>query len=152
MDLMQTSRSDRWKTLYLPSIFPALVTHPGNESKGLGSGGSQLFIPIWTQKKWGDWQSYGGGGYWISHAPGILSHWFFGWVVQSDISERITLGGEVFHSTEQTSGQGSSTGFNIGGYYNFNERDHLLLSLGKGLRNVNATNQLSSYLGYERTW
>ena len=134
------------------AIFPALVTHTGNNDKGLGTGGSQIFVPVWIQKKWGDWLSYGGGGYWISHAPDIKNHWLAGWVLQKDISERITLGGEIFHVTEQTVGQGSSTGFNVGGYYNFNEHDHLLLSVGKGLRNISTTNQLSIYLGYELTW
>ena len=134
------------------AIFPVLITHTGDNRKGLGVGGAQLFLPIWIQKRWGEWQSYGGGGYWISHAPDIKNHWFAGWLVQKDISAQFTVGGEIFHTTEQTNGQGSSTGFNVGGYYNFDEHNHLLYSVGKGLQNTNLTNQFSLYLGYESTW
>jgi hypothetical protein len=140
------------ETSPMTGIFPILLTHTGDYNKGLGAGGAQFFLPVWIQKKWGKWQSYGGGGYWISRAPDIRNHWFAGWQVQKDISEHVTLGGEVFHSTEQVTGQGSSSGFNLGGYYNFNEHDHLMLSAGKGLQNADLTDRLSTYLAYQRTW
>jgi hypothetical protein len=49
-------------------------------------------------------------------------------------------------------GQGSSTGFNVGGFYNFDEHNHLLFSAGKGVRNAVQTNQVSSYVGYQYTF
>lgn len=133
-------------------VFPIVVTHTGNAGKGLGNGANQVFLPLWLQKKWGDWQSYGGGGYWINHAEGARNHWFFGWQVQREISEHLTLGGELFHNTEQAVGEGTSTGFNLGGSYNLDEHNHVLFSAGKGLTNANATNRFSSYLAYQRTW
>jgi hypothetical protein len=126
-------------------IFPIVVTHTGN-------GGTQVFLPVWLQKRWGTWQSYGGGGYWINRAANTKNHWFAGWQLQKDISEHLTLGGEIFYSTEQVSGEGSSTGFNLGGSYNFDEHNHLLFSAGRGLTNADQTNQFSSYLGYQLTW
>jgi hypothetical protein len=134
-------------------IFPIVLSPTGNADKGLGNGTTQVFLPLWLQKKFGEgWQTYGGGGYWINHAAGARNHWFFGWQVQKDITEQLTLGGEIFHSTEPAIGQGSNTGFNVGGMYNFDEHNHLLFSAGKGLTNAAATNQLSSYLAYQRTW
>lgn len=133
-------------------IFPLVITPTGEAEKGLGNGTAQVFLPIWLQKKWGDWQSYGGGGYWINHATGAKNHWFFGWQLQKDISEHLTFGGEIFHSTESASGEGTSTGFNLGGAYNFDERNHLLFSAGRGLANVSTTNKFSSYVGYQWTW
>lgn len=133
-------------------VFPIVVTHTGNAGKGLGNGANQVFLPLWLQKKWGEWQSYGGGGYWINHAEGARNHWFFGWQVQREISEHLTLGGELFHNTEQAVGEGTSTGFNLGGSYNLDEHNHVLFSAGKGLTNANATNRFSSYLAYQRTW
>ncbi len=133
-------------------VFPLVLTDTGDASKGLGSGGAQVFLPVWLQKRWGEWQSYGGGGYWISHGANMRNHWFAGWQLQKDISERLTLGGEVYHSTEQVTGDGSSTGFNFGGYYNFDGHNHLLFSAGCGLANASRTNKLSSYVGYQLTW
>jgi Putative MetA-pathway of phenol degradation len=133
-------------------IFPLYLVPTGSSSKGLGAGGYQLFFPLWLEKNWDGWQTNGGGGYWYSHIPNSKNHWFFGWQLQKDISEHITLGGEIFYSTEQVPGQGSSSGFNLGGYYNFDEYNHLLFSAGKGLTNVDATNKFSSYLAYQWTW
>ncbi len=140
------------ETSPMVGTFPILLLPSGNESRGLGNGRSQLFLPVWAQKRWGKWQSYGGGGYWIDNAPGAKNHWFYGWQVQKDLTEHLTLGGEIFHSTEAVPGEGSSTGFNLGGYYNFDEHNHLLFSAGNGLTNAQATNKLSSYAAYQRTW
>lgn len=133
-------------------IFPIVITHTGDTDKGVGNGATQVFLPAWLQKKWDGWQSYGGGGYWINHAADAKNHWFFGWQLQKAISEHLTLGGEIYHSTEQVSGEGSSTGFNLGGAYNFDEHNHLLFSAGRGLTNVDMTNKSSSYVGYQLTW
>ena len=140
------------ETSPMVGIFPILLTNTGSYNKGLGAGGDQLFLPLWIQKKWGKWQSYGGGGYWVSRALDVRDRWFAGWQLQKDMSDQLTVGGEIFHQTEQVSGQGGSTGFNLGGYYNFDENDHLLFSAGKGLQNVTLTNQLSTYVAYQWTW
>ena len=136
----------------MAGIFPLVIANTGDADKGLGNGKTQVFLPVWLQKRWGAWQSYGGGGYWMDHAAGARDHWFFGWQLQSDLSEHLTLGGEIFHSTEQATGQGASTGFNLGGTYNLDEHNHLLLSAGRGLTNVSATNRFSSYVAYQWTW
>lgn len=133
-------------------IFPLIETHTGDADKGLGNGATQFFLPVWLQKRWGEWQSYGGGGYWLNNAANTRNHWFFGWQLQKDISEHLTLGGEIYHSTEQVPDAGSSSGFNLGGFYNLDEHNHLLFSAGRGLTNVNMTNQFSSYFGYQLTW
>lgn len=134
------------------SIFPRVVLQTGDADKNLGNGATQYFLPVWLEKKWGDWQSYGGGGYWINRAPDTKNQWFFGWELQRRISEQWTLGGEIFHSTEEVSGEGSSTGFSVGVIYDFDDHNHLLFAAGRGLTNVDATNQCSSYVAYQLTW
>lgn len=133
-------------------VFPLVETNTGDAGRGLGNGALQFFLPVWVQKRWGEWQSYGGGGYWINTAPNATNHWFFGWQLQKDVSERLTLGGELYYSTEPTAGIGMSSGFNLGGIYNFDEQNHLLFSAGRGLANADDTNQFSFYFGYQLTW
>ena len=133
-------------------IFPLVEIPSGNANKELGNGATQVFLPVWVQKRWGEWQSYGGGGFWANNALSAKNHWFFGWQLQKDISEHLTLGVEIYHSTEQVPGVGSSYGFNLGGFYNFDEYNHLLFSAGRGLTNVDMTNQFSSYVAYQWTW
>jgi hypothetical protein len=133
-------------------VFPLVEVPTGNSDKGLGNGHSQIFLPVWLQKKWGKLQTYGGGGYWINSGADNRNNWFVGWQAQYEFSERLTLGAEVFHTTRQKIDQGSSTGFNIGGYYNFDEHNHFLFSGGKGLHNASETNRFSAYIGYQYTF
>jgi Putative MetA-pathway of phenol degradation len=140
------------KNLPEAGIFPLVITPSGDDKKGLGNGSAQFFLPLWLQKNWGDWQTNFGGGYWINKAEDAKNHWFFGWQLQKDLSKYLTLGGELYYSTEEAAGEGSSSGFNLGAIYNFDDHNHLLFSVGSGLSNRSATNEFSSYLGYQWTW
>ena len=77
-------------------VFPMAELPTGNSDKGLGNGKTWWRLPIWIQKSWGDWTSYGGGGYVINHADGQKDYPFGGWLLQKDFGEKWTLGGEVF--------------------------------------------------------
>jgi len=133
-------------------VFPLVELPTGNSDRGLGNGHTQVFIPLWVQKKWGAFQTYGGGGYWINNGEDNRDYWFVGWQAQYDFSDHLTLGGEIFYTTGQIVGQSASIGFNLGGYYNLDEHNHLLFSAGKGLQNAFQTNRVSSYLGYQITF
>jgi hypothetical protein len=134
------------------SMYPQLQTGSGDASRGLGMGGNAFFLPVWLQKNWGRWQLNGGGGYWFSRAPGIHNYSFTGVQIQNAVSDHWTLGAEVFHSGEMSSGQGSSTGFNLGVVNDLDEHNHLMLALGRGLVHASSSNEGSVYAAYLRTW
>ena len=129
-------------------IFPMLELPTGNQNRNLGAGHVRLFLPVWVQK------SFGGGGYWINQDDtlGDKNYWFFGWLLQRKITDKLTLGGELFHQTADTVNGADSTGFNIGGFYDFDEHNHLLFSAGAGLQNASQTNIYSWYVGYQITY
>jgi hypothetical protein len=139
------------ETDWCPQVgtFPIFLLPTGNEDRGLGSGESQVFLPLWLQKSWGPWKTYGGGGYWINPGTGNKNYWFFGWEVQRDMSQYLTLGGEVFHQTRSEVGGDSNTGFNVGANINFSELQHLLLSVG---RDFSGPNDAFYYIGYQLTF
>jgi hypothetical protein len=137
--------TDWWPQL---GIFPIFLLPTGNEDKGLGSGETQVFLPLWLQKSWGPWKTYGGGGYWINPGAGNRNYWFFGWEVQRDMSEYLTLGGEIFHETASEVGGESNTGFNLGAIINFSELHHLLLSVGS---DFSGPSDFFYYIGYQLT-
>jgi hypothetical protein len=128
--------------------FPLVETPTGNDKRGLGGGHLRAFIPLWLQKSWERWTTYGGGGYWINPGSENKNYWFIGWAVQHDLSERITLGTELFYITPQAKGEGSHTGFNVGGFFNFSEEHHLLFSAG---RDIQGSNRFSMYIAYRLT-
>ena len=117
------------KGSWMPQIgtYPLLQVPTGDESRGLGAGHVRAFLPIWVQKGFGDWTTYGGGGYWINHGTGTndQDYWFFGWVLQRKITEKLAFGGEIFHQTADKIGGRDSTGFNLGALYDIDEHRHI---------------------------
>ncbi len=134
-------------------IFPMLELPTGDVGEGLGAGHPRAFLPVWVQKSFGDWTTYGGGGYWINHGGGTpdKDYWYFGWLLQRQVTKQLAIGGEVFYQTATTIGGKDQTGFTIGAIYDFDEHNHLLVSFGTGLQNASSTNQFSWYLGYQIT-
>jgi hypothetical protein len=114
------------------AVFPLVEIPVGDARHGLGEGHTQVFLPIWIQKDFGKWTTYGGGGYWISPGLGNRNYWFAGWLLQRQVTDELAIGAEVFYQTASMVGLGDSTGFNVGGIYDLTEHYHLLFSLGKG--------------------
>ena len=77
-------------------VFPLLEVPTGDAEKGLGTGHAHEFLPIWLQKSWSDWTTYGGGGYWINPGGGNKNYWFAGWLLQRQVTKQLALGGELF--------------------------------------------------------
>ncbi|GAB3627642.1 transporter [Pandoraea terrae] len=129
---------------------PSVTLPTGNDHLGLGDGHSHVSLPLWVQKSFGDWTTYGGGGYVVNRHANERGYWFGGWALTRKINEHLELGGEVFYTGAATVADPSSLAFNLGGKYSFTEHDRLLFSAGRGITHVNATNQFSYYLGYQR--
>ncbi len=129
--------------------FPMLELPTGNSNLGLGNGTVWARLPLWVQKSWGTWTSYGGGGYVVNPARGMRNSPFAGWLVQRDLDKKLTLGTEVFAQGAQSIGGRSSTVLNAGGYYNFSEGFSLLFSGG---HTVAGESHTVEYLGLYWTW
>lgn len=131
------------------AIYPALEIPTGNEHKGLGSGHTQFFLPVWIQKSWSSWTSYGGGGYWVNPGAGNRNWVYLGWELQRDLSKQLMLGTEIYHRTAATEDESAADGFNIGTQFNLSDIYHLLFSAG---RDTNGPNRFISYLGLQWTY
>ena len=130
-------------------IFPMAEIATGSAARGLGNGRTWYRLPLWIQKSWGPWTSYGGGGRDFNRAPGMQDSWFGGALIQRDLSSRLTLGGEVFRQNAQVIGGRGYTLANLGGYYNFTPDFSLLFSGG---RSVAGAQHTVAYLGLYWTW
>jgi hypothetical protein len=129
-------------------IFP-LVELPTTSGESLvGSDHMQTFLPVWIQKSWGKFTTYGGAGYWINPGNNNKNSAFVGWQGQYDFSETISLGGELYYESPDTKDASYNVAFKVGGFLNFNKENHLLFSIGPGLTNKN---DISGYLGYQLT-
>jgi hypothetical protein len=124
-------------------IFP-IIEIPTIKNNTFGNGKAQIYLPLWIQKSWGDLTTYGGAGYWMNPGANNKNWLFSGWEVQYDFSSLITLGGEVYYHTADTTDGKSLTAFNLGGFINFTEKFHLIFSVGHSITNENSFN---SYIG-----
>jgi len=141
------------ETDYLPmiGIFPLVEIPTGNQNRGLGNGKTQYFFPVWLQKDFGKWTTYGGGGYWVNPGSDNRNYWFSGVLLQYSFSEAFYLGGELFHQTADTADGEGSNGFNVGGSLPLVGKLQLLFSGGRGLSNV-SNNKFSYYLALYRAF
>lgn len=130
-------------------IFPQIEAPTGDADRNLGTGHTRQFLPVWLQKSFGDWTTYGGGGYWFNPGAPNKNYWFYGWLLQRKITNNLILGGEIFHQTAGTIEDKDSTGFNLGGIYDLTENYHLLFSAGRGMQNANPTNEFSYYMAFQ---
>ena len=130
-------------------IFPMVEIPTGNHDEGLGNGKAQFFIPLWLQKSWGPWTSYGGGGYWVNPGDGNRNWWFGGWEVQREISKMLTLGVELIYRTADQDDGDNRFGFNAGAMINLTENHHILFSAGS---DISGPNRLSGYIAYQLTF
>ncbi len=143
------------QTKYLPAIgiFPMIELPTGSYSRGLGVGDTWYKLPLWIQKDWGPWTTYGGGGYQVVHQLDYKSFAYEGWLLQRDIGEKWTLGAEIFHHAAEglaTAQTQAATMLDIGGYYYFRKPAfQLLFSIG---RTVVGQPEVYAYLGLYWTW
>lgn len=130
-------------------VFPMIELPAGNAQRGLGNGQPWFKIPLWIQKSWGPWTTYGGGGWAINHAYGYRDYAFGGWLLQRDLGERLTLGGEIFaQGADAVNGRGYTLA-NLGGIINFKPGFSLLFSAG---RTIWGERHTIAYLGLYWTW
>lgn len=133
-------------------IFPLIEVPTGDRTRGLGSGHVPVFLPIWIQKSWGPWTTYGGGGYWSNPGDGARNYWLSGWLIQREVSKHLTVGGEIYHQTRVAVDDPDQFHFNLGGQYNFDEGHHLLFSAGHSLGAYRGPTEFSAYLAYQWTF
>jgi hypothetical protein len=129
-------------------IFPLIEMPTTSKESIVGNDHLQAFLPLWIQKSWGKFTTYGGAGYWINPGENNQNSVFVGWEAQYDFSETFTLGGELYYESPDTQNGSNDLAFKAGGFINLNEENHILLSIGQSLKN---SDEVSGYIGYQLT-
>ena len=96
------------------AVYPQVFTPTGSEQKGLGAGHWKVLLPVWLQKGFGPWTTYGGVGWWRNPGDGNRNFLQYGWLLQRELAEGWSLGGELFHQNSSGSGQPAFTIWNLG--------------------------------------
>ncbi len=130
-------------------IFPLVELPSGSHAEDLGNGRAQVFIPVWLQKKFGDWTTYGGGGYWINPGEGNRNYWYAGWLLQRKLTNAFSAGLEVQYRTADTVGGRASTALNAGGIWDLSDTYHVLFSAG---HSVHGPSEFQGYAALQITF
>ena len=136
---------DGWRpqVAFFPSIDIPLRASSGKNAR--------QFFPVWAQKSFGAWTTFGGGGYWNNPGPGNRDYWFSGWALLRQFTPAFTAGVELFHQTPDTVGGKASTSLGLGMLYDLSDTFHLVGSFNTGIQNRAATNAYSYYIALKWT-
>ncbi len=131
------------------AVFPALTlpTAP----RRLDTGHASVFLPIWLEKDFGKWSTFGGGGYDINPGQGQRDYGLVGWAVTRAVSKRLNLGVELYHQTPATIGGPAFTNLGFGAIYQLTKHWALMASGGPGLQHSAHVNDSAFYASLQFT-
>jgi hypothetical protein len=122
---------DDEKTQTQIAIYPQMFAPTGNYHEGLGGGRPNYILPLLAEKSWDKWTLYGNVGYRLQKALGQQSYWYTGFVLQRDITERLSLGAELFGNTSTVPSGHPDIAFNLGGSLKLQEHLNFIFTAGR---------------------
>ena len=131
---------------WIPQVtFSSSVTIPASERA------PKVFLSLWAQKSFGEWTTFGGGGFSQSTGDDDCDYWSFGWAIMRQITPEFALGVEAFGQTRDGDGGKGSAGAELGAIYDLSDQLHVMGSVNTGVLNRRDTNQIAYYVAIEWT-
>jgi hypothetical protein len=136
---------------YLPDVafFPALLLP--TQARGFGPTRLGVFLPLWAEKDFGDWSTFGGGGIDINPGPGERNFTLAGWAVTRQVTKKLNLGVELWHETPSRIGVGSLTALAGGVIWQVSKHYALMGTAGPGLQGDRRAGQGVFYMSLQYT-
>lgn len=128
-----------WDVAVFPRVFlPSLSAHSGDRH-------GSVLLPLWVEKDWGPWSTFGGGGCALNKGGGSRNYCLAGWALSRQMLPALTVGAEIYHQTADVRDGKASTGLGVGATYDLSGHYHLMGSYGPGIQNAAETNRRSWY-------
>ena len=137
------------KGTWLPDVglFPKLELPTAG--RRFGSGRVGVSVPMWAQKDLGKWSLFGGGGWTLNPGAGNRNYGFGGLALTRSVTNRLSLGGEVYHQTADAIDTRTSTGLGVGASWSLTKKWSLIGSAGPLIQNRSAAGRYAAYLALE---
>ena len=128
-----------WDVSVFPSLsMPSLSAHVGERH-------ASLELPVWVQKDFGAWSTFGGGGCTLNNGGDSKDYCFAGWALTRQVLPALQIGAEIYHQTADDHGGKASTGIGVGATYDLSENYHLMGWYGPGIQNAAQTDRSAWY-------
>ena len=126
------------------SLFPRIFVP--TSTRYFGDGRTQFFLPVWAEKDWGEWSMFGGGGYTFNPGAGNRNYWWEGVALTRKLTDKFSLGAEVYQQGSDTVTHKDLTGIGPGFTWQVLEHYALIGSGGPALQNQTREQQGFYYL------
>ena len=132
-------RTAGWDVALFPRLFlPSL-------SNRVGERHTQFFLPVWVERDWGSWSTFGGGGYTLNRGSESRDFYLAAWALTYRLLPPLQIGTELYHQSADSEGGRASTGIGLGATYDANDHLHLMAYGAPGVQNAAETGR---YLWY----
>ena len=125
------------------AVFPRLFLP--SASSNLGEQHFSLLLPVWLEKDFGKWSTFGGGGCELNQGGNSRNFCLAGWALARQVLPNLQLGAEIVHQTADTKGGRASTALGAGLKYDITDNYHFLAYAGPGLQNAAETGRYNWY-------
>ncbi len=140
---------------FMASVYPQILAPIGNQGLGLGSGGTELLLPVQVGKNFFDDRLfvYAELGYNIVLEESEANSWIYGVAVQWQVTDKWELMGEVGGVLFPQGADPDDVFFNIGTKYDFSENVAFIGSVGRSFHDRDrGTPDLLTFVGFQITW
>ena len=125
------------------AVFPRLFVP--SASAEVGERHISMLLPLWVQRSWGDWSTFGGGGCALNRSRDTQDYCLLGWALTRHLLPNLLIGAEIVHQGADAKGGRAATGMGGGGVYDLNDHLHLMAYFGPGLQNTSQTARYTWY-------
>jgi len=132
------------------SLFPRVFLP--SASANVSDRHASLMVPIWAEKDFGAWSTFGGGGCALNKGGGSKNYCLVGWALTREVLPALHIGAEIYHQTADTRGDKTTTGLGLGATYDLSDHYHLMASFGPGIQNAAETDRTSWYTAMQFTF
>lgn len=125
------------------AVFPRVLLPSASER--VGDKHVSLFLPLWVERDWDEWSTFGGAGCALNHGRESRNFCLAGWALAHQFTPQLQLGAELVHQGADTRDARAFTRIGFGLHYDLNENYHLLMSAGPGLEHTAETGRYAWY-------
>jgi len=134
-----------WDVAVFPRVFLP------SASRGVGDPHLGVLLPLWLQRDFDGWTTFGGGGCELHRGGDARDFCLAGWAVTREVTQGLTLGAELLRQGADTRDGHASTRLGFGATYDLSAHWHLLAAAGPGLERPAETGRYAWYVSLQLT-